>query len=38
MRIRQREFKKRIYLIIIVINGISSIVYTEEKQKVKNVY
>ena len=36
--LRKGKFKKRIYLTIIVISGISSIVYTKEKQKVKNIY
>ena len=34
----KENLKKRIYLTIIVISGISSIVYTKEKRKVKNVY
>ena len=38
MRIRQREPKKRIYLTIIVISGISSIIHTKEKRKVKNMH
>ena len=38
MRIYQREVKKKIYLTIIVISRISSIIYTKEKWKVKNVY
>ena len=38
MRICQKEPKKRIYLTIIVISGISSIVYTKEKREIKNVH
>ena len=34
----KENLKKRIYLTIIVINKISSIVYTKEKQKIKNMY
>ena len=33
-----REFKKRIYLTIIVISRISSIIYTKEKWKIKNMH
>ena len=34
----RKNLKKKIYLTIVVISGISSIVYTKEKQEVKNVY
>ena len=34
----KENLKKKIYLTIIVISRISSIVYTEEKQKIENVY
>ena len=37
-KIYQGKSKKRIYLTIIIISRISSIVYTEEKQKIENVY
>ena len=37
-RICQGKSKKRIYLTIIVINGIFSIIYTKEKREIKNVY
>ena len=36
--IKKNLKKKRIYLTITVINRIFSIVYTKEKQKVKNIY
>ena len=34
----KENLKKRIYLTIIVISRISSIIYTKEKRKIKNVY
>ena len=34
----KENLKKRIYLTITVISRIFSIIYTKEKQKVKNVY
>ena len=34
----KENLKKRIYLTIIVINRISSIVYTKEKWKIENVH
>ena len=34
----KENLKKRIYLTIAVINRIFSIIYTKEKQKVKNIY
>ena len=34
----KKNLKKSIYLAIIVISRISSIIYTKEKQKIKNVY
>ena len=33
-----KEFKKKIYLTITVISRIFSIVYTKEKQEIRNVY
>ena len=34
----KENLKKRIYLTITVISRIFSIVYTKEKQKIKNIY
>ena len=34
----KENLKKRIYPTIIIISGISSIIYIKEKQKVKNIY
>ena len=34
----KENFKKKIYLTITVISRIFSIIYTKEKQKIKNIY
>ena len=34
----KENLKKRIYLTIIIISRIFSIIYTKEKQKIKNIY
>ena len=34
----KENLKKKIYLTIIVISKISSIIYTKEKRKIKNIY
>ena len=34
----KKNLKKRIYLTIAVINRIPNIIYTKEKQKIKNIH